>query len=79
MPLIRVTTLARPGSDSRITGSRPTLAEQRGDMLGGGAFAGPRVSPELVVSILIRSRHRAATSSCAVGVAAACSAWSVTC
>ena len=47
-------------------GVQPDLAEQRGDVLGRVPLARAGMIPELVVSILIRSRHRVATSSSAV-------------
>ncbi len=48
-------------------GLQPNLGEQLRDALGRRALPGPEWSPGLVVSILISSLARAATSSCAVG------------
>ena len=58
-------TLARPGCDSVDLGVQPDLGEQRGDVFGCVTLPGPEWSPRLLVSILIRSLQRAATSSSA--------------
>jgi hypothetical protein len=60
------TTLARPGRDSSTVGSRPASASSPATRSAAARSPGPEWSPGLVVSILIRSLQRAATSSCAV-------------
>ena len=78
VPSSRATTLARVGCGLEHCGSRPTSASSAATCSAAARSPGPEWSPGLVVSILIRSLQRAATSSCAVGVAAAWSACSVT-
>ena len=62
-PVMRVTTLARDLSDSRMVGSRPTSARSPATYSAAWRSPGPWLSPRLEVSILMRSLHRPATSS----------------
>ena len=62
-PAILVTTLARPGCDSSTVGSRPTSASSAATCSAALRSPGPEWSPGFVVSILIRSLARVATSS----------------
>src|SRR5579872_2580317 len=63
---MRAVTLARLGCDSKIFGSRPTSARRPATCSAAWRSPGPEWSPGLVVSILIRSRQIATTSSSAV-------------
>src|SRR6185312_5397565 len=63
---MRATTLARFVSDSSTVGSRPTSVRRAATCSAAWRSPGPELSPRLEVSILIRSRHSATTSSWAV-------------